>query len=222
MSLALTCPARELDLELFDPGSVTLLRLFKHPGGEWDAPPAAFRNLRVDPPAGHKDDYAVLYTGDELAAVATECLILQAGEGDRTTWRQDKAAAYRVARYGFLKPALFLPIDGKNRQRLGLAGGQRPWGGYGAWQEAALALHQRFAQVVHGLSWESFHRNQPGRVFALWHEHKTSCDLRLTTPGEFPLLTEDAQWRAFLVAHPEIEAIDDGAIDDRAGPWRAP
>ena len=209
--LARTCSARELELELLDPGSVTLLRLFRHPGGEWEPPPAAFRNLRVDPPVGHKEDYAVLYTGDDLAAVATECLILQAGEGDRTTWRQDKAAAYRVARYGFLQPALFLPIDGKNRHRLGLAGGQRPWGGYDAWQAAALTLYQRFGRIVHGLSWESFHRNQPGRVYALWHTHKGTIDLQLTTPGDYPRLTEDAQWLAFLAAHPEIEAIDGSA-----------
>jgi hypothetical protein len=210
MSLAHTCPARELELELLDPGSVTLVRLFKFPGGEWSPPPPVYRNLRVDPPAGHKDDYAVLYTGDDLAAVATECLILQTGEGDRAIWRQDKAVGYRVARYGFLKPALFLPIDGKNRQRLGMAGGQRPWGGYDAWQETGLALHQRFAHVVHGLSWESFHRNQPGRVYALWHDHKPTIDLQLTTPGDYPLLTEDTQWLAFLAAHPEIEAIDVG------------
>jgi hypothetical protein len=210
MSLAQTCPGRELELELLDPGSLTLVRLFRHPGGEWEPPPPAFRNLRVDPPKGHKDDFAVLYTGDNLAAVATECLILRTGEGDRTVWRQDKAATYQVARYGFLKPALFLPIDGKNRHRLGLAGGQRPWGGYEAWQNASLALFQRFGSVVHGLSWESFHRNQPGRVYALWHEHKSSVDLHLTTPGDFPLLVEDPQWLAFLADHPDIEAIADG------------
>ncbi len=211
MSLALTCSARELELELLDPGSQSLVRLFKHPGGEWAEPPPAFRNLRVDPPAGHKDAFAVLYTGDNLPAVATECLILQAGDGDHCTWRQDRAADYRVARYGFLKPALFLPIDGKNRYRLGLSGGQRPWGGYGVYQEAALALHQRFHDVVHGLSWESFHRNQPGRVFALWHEHKTTIDLALVTPASYPRLVDDPQWQAFLAANPDIEAIDGSA-----------
>ena len=87
MSLALSCSARELELELLDPGSETLVRLFRHPGGEWEEPPPAFRNLRVDPPAGHKDAFAVLYTGDNLAAVAAECLVLQAGDGDHYTWR---------------------------------------------------------------------------------------------------------------------------------------
>lgn len=61
--------ARDLRLELLDPGEVTLVRLYKQaragqPGGEWEPPPAAYRNLRVDPPGGHKDEFAVLYTSD--------------------------------------------------------------------------------------------------------------------------------------------------------------
>jgi hypothetical protein len=125
MSLAQTCDARDLTLQLLDPGSETLVRLFRHPHGEWAAPPEAFRTLRVDPPLGHQADYAVLYTGDYLPAVAAECGVVIAGEGDHTTWRSDKAATYQVAPYAFTKPALFLPIDGDNRRRLGLTGKQR-------------------------------------------------------------------------------------------------
>jgi hypothetical protein len=208
MSLAQSCDARELDLELLDPGSETLVRLFRFPGGEWEPTPAAYRNLRVDPPAGHKDDYAVLYTGNNLPVVVAECLLLQAGDGDRYTWRRDRAATTRVVRYAFTKPALFLPIDGKNRHRLGLAGNQRTWGSYESYQAAGLALHERFGGVVHGLSWESFHRNQMGRIYALWHEHKGAIGLAPTSPGDYPLLVEDPAWLAFLADHPEIEAID--------------
>ena len=166
----------------------------------------------MDPPLGHHADYAVLYTGDYLPAVAAECGVLIAGEGDHYTWRRDKAATYQVARYAFTKPALFLPIDGDNRRRLGLTGKQRPAGPlYAPYQAAALALHQRFGELVHGLSWESFHRNQPGRVYALWHQHKASIGLALTTPGNFPRLVDDPAWRAFLAENPDIEAIDGAA-----------
>jgi len=53
---------RDLELELIDPGSAPLVRLFRHKGGDWDPPPEANRNLRVDPPIGHKGAFAVLYT----------------------------------------------------------------------------------------------------------------------------------------------------------------
>lgn len=45
--------------------------------GEWEAPPPQFRNLRVDPPDGHKDDYAVLYQSDALmSALDTSTLMV--------------------------------------------------------------------------------------------------------------------------------------------------
>jgi hypothetical protein len=60
-SSASTVDARNLELELLDPAAVTLVRLFRHPGGEWEPPDEKYRNLRIDAPAGHKSEYAVLY-----------------------------------------------------------------------------------------------------------------------------------------------------------------
>ena len=158
---------RELELELFDPNSEQLVRLFRHPGGEWEAPPEKYRNQRVDPPHGHKADYAMLYTAGTLPAVAVECRVLRVDSQDRYAWSRTLASQYQVARYNFAAPALFVPIDGANRGVLGLQGGTRKFAGYEPYQKVALTLFQRYGQVIHGLSWESFHRNQPGRVFAL-------------------------------------------------------
>ena len=199
--------ARELDLELLDPGSTPLVRLFRHPGGDWDPPPEVHRKLRVDPPKGHKGDFAVLYTGNTLATVAIECGVLRADAQDRYTWATDLAAQYFVVRYAFDAPALFIPIDGHNRATLGLAGGQRRFAGYEPFQEVALGLFQRFGKVVHGLSWESFHRNQPGRVYAIWHHHKTTVGMRVTSPDPYMKLVDDDEWAQFLAANPEVEPL---------------
>lgn len=204
---AATFFGRDLDLELLDPGSVPLVRLYRHPGGDWDPPPEVYRNLRVDPPPGRKGDYAVLYTADCVQAVAAECGVLVAGAGDNYTWSKKRADEYKVARYSFSKPALFIPIDGPNRRTLTLSGPQRKFLGYEPYQAVALELFQRFGALVHGLSWESFHRNQPGRVYALWHHHKDTVDLRARTGGAVASLSVDGDWLRFLADNGDIEAV---------------
>jgi hypothetical protein len=37
---------------------------------------------------------------------------------------------------------------------------------YGAFQAIGLELFKRFGDLAHGLSWASFHRHQPGQVYA--------------------------------------------------------
>ena len=205
-SSASSVDARNLELELLDPGAVTLVRLFRHPGGEWQPPDDKYRNLRIDPPDGHKSEYAVLYTGSTLPAVAMECHILRADEHDRYTWAVDLARQYKVVRYAYSAPALFIPIDGRNRQLLGLSGGQRKFKGYSPYQEAALDLFGRFGKLIHGLSWESFHRGQPGRVYAIWHHRKAAMALKEPTPP-YGSLEKDNEWVAFLAEYPDIESI---------------
>jgi hypothetical protein len=77
---------RDLDLELLDPGSEPLIRLYRHARGDWEAPPEEYRNLRVDPPRGRQDAYAVLYAANTLPAVAAECRVLNVDGMDRYTW----------------------------------------------------------------------------------------------------------------------------------------
>lgn len=198
---------QDLSLEMLDPVSTPLVRLFRHAGGDWAEPPEIYRNLRVDPPAGHKASFAVLYTANTLPTVAIECGVLRADALDQYSVAQDLAQQYQVVRYAFGAPALFVPIDGPNREVLGLAGPQRKFLGYEPYQAVAFELFRRYAGVVHGLSWESFHRNQQGRVYALWHQHKSTIDLTITTPAPYRDLAHDDEWLQFLQDNPEIEVL---------------
>jgi RES domain len=204
---SLSWRARDLELELLDPGSLELARLFQHDHMDWEPPEERYRNLRVDPPPGHKAEFAVLYTASTLEVAAVECRILNVDANDTYSWNQTRAALYRVARYSFANPALFIPIDGKNRETLGLDRPEAAFRGYEPFQVVALELFKRFSSVAHGLSWQSFHRNQPGRAYAIWHDRKSAIDLHITSPTPRPLFTGDPEWLDFLAMHPEIEAI---------------
>jgi hypothetical protein len=199
---------RDLRLELLDPNGAQLVRLFRHDAGDWDPPPVDKRNLRVDPPLGHQAEYAVLYTGNTLSTIAIECRVLNVDAHDRYTYDADRASEYKVVRYAFDSPAIFIPLDGDNRERIGLGGERRPFtAGYGPWREAAHELFKRFGNVTHGLSWESFHRHQPGRVYALWHHHKTTIGLSVQTLAPYKTLQQDEEWIAFLQEHPDVEKL---------------
>jgi hypothetical protein len=127
---------------------------------------------------------------------------------ERSAWAADRAATRKVVRYALTAPALFIPIDGNNRELLGLRGAQRRFAGYEPYQLAAHALYNRFGRVVHGLSWESFHRNQPGRVYALWHHHKATTGLKITSEQPYKTLIEDEEWQLFLNANPDIIRLE--------------
>jgi len=62
--------------------------------------------------------------------------------------------------------------------------------------------------LVHGLSWESFHRGQPGRVYAIWHHQKGAIALKATKPPPYGSLDEDDGWQEFLAEYPDIERMD--------------
>ena len=78
-----TYPANGLDLEMIDPNSVPLVRLYRHDDADWKEPEPKYRNARVDPPDGHKDAFAVLYMADNIQAAAAEC---RSASG-RSIWR---------------------------------------------------------------------------------------------------------------------------------------
>lgn len=189
--------ARDLNVELVDPGTLVLQRLFRHAKGEWEPPGPEYRNLRVDPPEGYKDAYAVLYTGDSLLAVAMECHILSVDLHDTWTLNLDMESQYFVARYTTSAPGLFLPIDGPNRVRLGLTNlpiHKVPV--YAAFQSAGLELFRRFGNLAHGLSWASFHRHQAGQVYAIWHHRKDA--LKLKVEPSITSLKEDIEWKDLI------------------------
>ena len=114
--------APPLQLELLNPGSLALCRAYNsaYPDSYWEPPPPAARTARVDPPAGHQDDFAILYLGVHVAATAAEARLLQ--QDVRRQWfiSRDSAKHYALATYTLAKPAVLLPIDGPNQAGLGL------------------------------------------------------------------------------------------------------
>lgn len=201
---------RELELELLDPNAVSLYRLFRHPGMDWDAPPEQFRNERVDPPVGEKGRFAVLYLADTVKCIAMECRVLRADVmTGRFSWDPQLATAYRLAGYRFERPAIFVPLDGPNCSEFGLDDAELPLGDNAPFQALSLTLFQRFGDVVHGLSWRSMHRGQPGRVYALWHHHKATIELATVPPDRAYLpLIESTEWAEVLQANPLVERLD--------------
>lgn len=213
----MTYKASDLELELCEPNDIALGRLFRRAGGEWDEPPPAYRNMRCDPPVGKKDDYSLLYTGDGIGAIAMECDILAVDRQNNWSYDDAKTKTYWVARYQFTRPALFIPMD-TNRNRLNID--RKPFvPGYGRWQDAAHQLWSRFGTVAHGLSWWSMHRHQPGRVYALWHQHKATIGLIKPT-GPFDKLLEDPEWKELLVANPGFTKLV--GVTGAGGPAPAP
>ncbi len=192
----------DLNLELVDPNTVDLVRLYKpsvQRDGYWEPPPDRYRNFRVDPPVGEQHRYAVLYLGDTLPLVATECQVLFAEPNDHWVALESKAKLYHVARYAMDKPAVFLPIDGANRRHLLPPDPALAFrGGYALHRSMALQVFERYGDVIHGLSWASFHRNQPGRAYALWHHQKAHVGLRLLLPTPHDCLHDTLVWQQFL------------------------
>jgi hypothetical protein len=200
---------RNLELELLDPNAIKFHRLFRHPNMDWDPPDVQYRNERVDPPPGHKHKFAVLYLASNVQCVAMECRVLMANLfSDKFTWAADLANAYKHAQYRFSEPAIFVPLDGRNCGLLGLDDNELPLGDNLPFQTVALELFERFGNTVHGLSWRSMHRGQPGRVYALWHHHKATIGLS-TDPREriYPTLNESPEWLAMLDRVGRIERV---------------
>lgn len=187
----------DLQLELVDPNSFKLFRLFRWPNGEWEAPEPQHRQLRVDPPPGNESDFAILYTTDTVQCAASECRILAADVNDRWSYDKTRADSYKVATYTIKNPAIFIPIDGSNRTKLGLDPSGLRLGSYLPYQQLSLQLYTRYGSIVHGLSWASMHRNQLGRVYAIWHHRKDDVISRPDPTGLKPL-NDHAAWTDFL------------------------
>jgi hypothetical protein len=225
MSIGLTPAFRagDLSLELLDPGAFALVRLFKAeraggPGGEWEPPASQCRKLRVDPPAGHEAEFAVLYTADTLACVAAECRVLVPRPNGTFGVRRDLLEIYRVARYRFAAPALFIRLDGAVADPLGLqprvlGPGVDLSNPYARYQAVSLELYRRLGAVAHGLSWQSMHRNQLGRIYAIWHDRKTSCELTLDAVLAQTPLAQDAEWLEFEAHNPGLTAVPSPGSD---------
>lgn len=197
----------DLNIEVRDPDRTPLVRLFRYPGSSFDEPVPQYRNGRFDPPLPHKDRFAVLYTADNIAAAAMECRVLCVDRADKYSYTAKGIAPYRVVRLRHSAPAAFIRVDGDIRTKLGIP---RFTASYAPFQAAALMLFERYGGTFHGLSWESFHRGQPGRDYGFWHDRKHLIGLEpLQTEADCSELANDPEWLQFLREEPAIELRPD-------------
>ncbi|ANH67197.1 RES domain-containing protein [Mitsuaria sp. 7] len=201
----------QLDAELFDAGSIELMRGFVRPGGAWTPAPPEFRNGRVDPPPGHKSEYSVLYTATDIQCVAAEMRVLESsGRGRR--WFPERAKAVQVASFITRRAALFIPLDGRNRTAFGVRGNCDVK--YRDYQWLGLELFRRYGHLANGLSWESFHGDQPGRCYAIWHSRKD--DMEITVNEAFQCLHDHAGWNAFLSDYSHVQSWPEAATPEES------
>lgn len=197
----------DLSIEVRDASAAPLIRLFRHPGAAFGMPKPEHRLGRYDPPPGEKELFCVLYTASNIAAAAMECRILRADSQDRYTYTYSLASQYRVARFTHTSPALFIRMDATLRTKLGISE-YSP--GYLAHQQAAKALFEHYGRTFHGLSWDSFHRGQPGRDYGFWHHQTAVIGLvPLQLEADCPELLKDHDWIELLRANPAIELQPD-------------
>lgn len=205
-----------LRLELLDTGA-SLVRLCWRTDSDWEPPAPEHRNERVDAPDSHRGLYAVLYTAASVMAAAVEARII-AWNGATDTWNVSvpRSLQYGVVRYGCSAPGIFVPLD-VNRTLLGLSA-LRLLNRREPYRAMGLELYQRFGRLCHGLSWESFHREQLGRVYAIWHERKDSMGLQVLggrpkSVDEYPRLARDEEWNRLLDDNPAVRFHDVGDRD---------
>lgn len=197
----------DIDIEVRGTDDPPLIRLFRHPGAAYGLPEEGHRNGRFDPPALEKGLFATLYTADNIAAAAMECRILQANSRDEYSYSLRRAGEYKVVRFQYKAPALFIRVDREVKRKLGIPAFTTD---YSPFQRAAKALFDRYGSAVHGLSWESFHRGQPGRNYGFWHHRMDAIGLEpLQLEKDCPRLLEDGDWRQLLHDHPVIELQPD-------------
>jgi hypothetical protein len=212
----------DIDIEVRGADDPPLIRLFRHTGAAYGLPAEAHRNGRFDPPPGDKGLFATLYTADNIAAAAMECRILQANSRDEYSYTLKRAASYKVVRFKYQEPALFIRVDRDVKRKLGIP----PFTiDYSPFQRAAKALFERYGNTVHGLSWESFHRGQPGRNYGFWHHRKDAITLEpLQQEAECPQLLNDADWIQLLRDYPviELQPDEDPPPDATPAPTPAP
>lgn len=206
----------DIDVEVRGADAAPLIRLFRHPGAAYDLPHEDYRNGRFDPPPGDKNLFATLYTADNIAAAAMECRVLQANSRDEYSYTLKRAGSYKVVRFKYSAPALFIRLDRDIMRKLGIPPFTMD---YLPFQRAAKALFERYGNTVHGLSWESYHRGQPGRNYGFWHHRKGAITLEtLQQETDCPQLLKDDDWLQLLRDYPAIELQPDDDPASAAAP----
>ena len=103
---------------------VPLFRIFRHDNMDWEAPPEAFSNGRLDPPPGYKADFTTLYTAESALTGAFEvrAIRLEPGSaGERLVPARDTDPVLpprQLVRHTVTSGALFVNLEDRPTARV--------------------------------------------------------------------------------------------------------
>jgi len=163
-----------------------LYRVFRHPDGDWNAPPEKYRNGRIDPPSGRKADFSILYTAESLLTAAVEARALRILESDGHDLPElvevsdpDLPARHCVM-HTLMTPALFINLEHRQTAQVFGLDPDMALDRIDAWQKASAAVCDAIAAnppttiaEVAGICYQSKHRGSNGWNFGFFHGKHT-------------------------------------------------
>ncbi|WKB53853.1 RES domain-containing protein [Eleftheria terrae] len=164
------------------PAGTRLHRVCRPGAAPLEPAPPAWRDGRLDPPAGHKERYGVLYTGSSRLGVCIEARrLVQARDSDRLQV-SDPLPPGRLCTLAARKSLLLVYLDTLNNAQLfRCPDSQRSH--YAHWQRVSLRIWtllqrhpHRFGPVA-GIAYRSFHRNSPCLNVAVFEPARAALQL---------------------------------------------
>lgn len=174
------------------PEGSEFVRIFARPDGDWTTAPAKYRNQRVDPPAGVKDSYSVLYLGDSQHTCEFEVRRLQSTHVDGREVVLEPLQVdrqHRIVRHRSAQVQLLVDLDSPLvAPALRAANGREDCE---MWRRYSWLLLQHLRRYgaeamlpITGVTYRSRQRGCSGRVFAIYDEFKQQA----LTRGEATVL----------------------------------
>lgn len=157
-------------------------RVFRHPDGDWKAPPEKYRNGRIDPPSGRKADFSILYTAESLLTAAVEARALRILESDGLDLpdlvevRDPELPARHWVMHTLMAPAPFVNLEHRQTAQVFGLDPDMVLDRIDVWQQASAAVWDAIAAnpppaiaEVAGICYQSKHRASNGWNFGFFH-----------------------------------------------------
>jgi hypothetical protein len=164
------------------PAGTEFHRIFRYPGADWNAPPEAYRNGRIDPPPGRKAEFSILYTAESVLTAAVEARVfrvLEIGGRERLELVEvcdpDLPVCQMVV-HTLVSPALFIDLEHRQTAQAFGLDPDMVLDRIDAWQQASAAVWDalsaeppRTIAEIAGVCYQSKHRASNGWNFGFFH-----------------------------------------------------
>jgi hypothetical protein len=175
-----------------------LQRLWRHPDGDWNAAPAAYRNGRVDPPEAMRDRFGVLYLADSYITAAFETRVVafskNADGNEEFDVISDKPSPsgampppLQVATHKTIGPVAFVDLEDPHifgTFGIALKG---PLVRFPRWRELSLAVYEFLeknpnpAMPIVGVTYETQQNGSNGRNYGVFECYRNVALARGTS-----------------------------------------